>query len=247
MNRRRRTFGMGALLAVWTMSSIVFALMMSWLVLMQSNFLYPIWHDFGGIGAGIDTYGPKNRFKPGFGDTTKAQRSELFGEINRAVHNHGEGLARITYKTQSSGGEQRLLHEAEIVHLQDVANLIDQVFVAAVAGSMVFLLISAYLWRSKNIALTWRAQGAGIAGLMLCVALVLLVFGAEDVFNQLHIWVFPDNHQWFFYYQESLMSTLMLAPTLFGWIAAALAVLALLFWVGLVQICIYAQQRKMRP
>jgi hypothetical protein len=39
--------------------------------------------------------------------------------------------------------------------------------------------------------------------------------------------VFPEGHQWFFYYQDSLMSTLMKAPYLFGYIALALLVLTL--------------------
>ena len=60
-------------------------------------------------------------------------------------------------------------------------------------------------------------------------ALVGLVWatGPRDVFYVFHEWVFPAGHQWFFYYQESLMSTLMKAPDLFGYIAAALVALAI--------------------
>jgi hypothetical protein len=45
----------------------------------------------------------------------------------------------------------------------------------------------------------------------------------------MHVWVFPADHQWFFYYQDSLMSTLMKAPYLFGYIAVALVALATVF------------------
>jgi hypothetical protein len=234
----------GAALGLWTLSSIVFALSLSWFVLAANNFLYPVWHDVGGIGAGIDKYGPKNRYKPGFGDTTKAQRSDIFAEINRAVHAHGDGLADITYQTKSSRGRQLLLHESEVVHLQDVANLIDFVRWFAVIGTTIFVLLSIYLYRSRYVRVSWKGQGLGIFGLIICVAAVLMIFGVEETFEQLHIWVFPDDHQWFFYYQESLMSTLMLAPTLFGWIAAALAGIALCIWLSTVTLFIRLQGQR---
>ncbi|MFT7095179.1 MAG: hypothetical protein ACJAV3_002995, partial [Alcanivorax sp.] len=50
--------------------------------------------------------------------------------------------------------------------------------------------------------------------------------------------LFPAENEWFFYWQDSLMSTLMKAPVLFGGIAAAIAIGALLlipvlYWFGL--------------
>ena len=59
----------------------------------------------------------------------------------------------------------------------------------------------------------------------------LLTLGGKAVFYQLHIWIFPANHQWFFYYQDSLMSTMMKAPDLFAYIAISLSLLGLLFFV----------------
>jgi len=55
-------------------------------------------------------------------------------------------------------------------------------------------------------------------------------FGFTDVFYYLHTLVFPDNHQWFFYYQESLMSSLMKAPDLFAGIAISLSVTAAIIY-----------------
>jgi len=50
----------------------------------------------------------------------------------------------------------------------------------------------------------------------MAVLLVLsLVIGVENLFYGLHTIVFPDDHQWFFYYEDSLMSTLMQAPNIF--------------------------------
>jgi hypothetical protein len=66
----------------------------------------------------------------------------------------------------------------------------------------------------------------------------LLIAGPTQVFYQFHLWIFPADHQWFFYWQDSLMSTLMKAPVLFGGIAAVIALGALLltpvlYWLGL--------------
>jgi hypothetical protein len=55
--------------------------------------------------------------------------------------------------------------------------------------------------------------------------------GAKKVFYQLHVWIFPEGHQWFFYYQESLMSTLMKAPDLFAGIGIAIFLGAILLFV----------------
>ena len=56
------------------------------------------------------------------------------------------------------------------------------------------------------------------------------------MFYQFHIWLFPADHEWFFYWQDSLMSTLMKAPVLFGGIAVVLVggtlVLTPLFYRG---------------
>ncbi len=66
---------------------------------------------------------------------------------------------------------------------------------------------------------------------MLTVAILVVVIGPVKVFYALHELLFPDGHQWFFYYQESLMSTMMKAPELFGWIAMEWALLAILCFV----------------
>lgn len=214
------------------MTAIV-ACAIAWGGLFKVDFMYPLFHDIGGIAQGIEKYGPLNRYKTGFGETTRQQRVALFHAINEAVHSGGDGLADIRYQTPGSGGSQQLLREPEIVHLQDVAALINllAVFVAAVAVAWLLLLVFAAL--HKHALPPLRAQCIGLGAFFVAGLALVLALGPERVFNTLHIWVFPDDHQWFFYYQESLMSTLMLAPTLFGWIAAAWALLTLLIFVGL--------------
>ncbi len=200
---------------------------LSWLVLMNANFLYGVWHDVGGIKEGIEKYGPQNRYKRGFESTSKTQREALFAQINDAVHNGGDGLAEITYDSPTSAGPQKLLRTPEVIHLQDVANLLD-VLKPAVVVSFVVWGLTVLLIYFLNIAIPALVrQGAVLGGMVLVLFAMLLLLGPERVFNTLHIWIFPDDHQWFFYYQDSLMSTMMLAPRLFGWIAAALVMLGL--------------------
>ncbi len=213
--------------------TLILALSLSWLVLGQMNFLYGLFHDRAGIGAGIDHYGPKNRYKPGFGETSREQRIQLFAEINRAVHNGGEGLNDIFYQTRSSEGRQRLLREPEVVHLQDVADLIDLLKVVVLASLVAWFALVVMARYMPSCKVSWRRQLVGLAGVIAVSSITLMIFGPKNVFNQLHIWIFPKEHQWFFYYQDSLMSTLMLAPQLFGWIAIAMAALAVIFFFSL--------------
>ena len=61
-----------------------------------------------------------------------------------------------------------------------------------------------------------------ITGLAGSLSALLVIVGPKKLFYAFHIWVFPVEHQWFFYWEQSLMSTLMKAPDLFGGIAVAL-------------------------
>lgn len=213
------------------LSSIITAFALAWVILAPVDFLYSVWHDHGGIKEGIEKYGPKNRYKSGFEQTSREQRLEMFHEINLAIHLSGKGLADISYETQGSQGVQRLLREPEVVHLQDVAHLINTL--AWIAGGN-FLFLAAIVWyalRSNRSAFAFKRQLFGLGSLVVATIVVLVAFGPSQVFNQLHIWVFPAENQWFFYYQESLMSTMMLAPQLFAWIGGTLAVVAVVFYV----------------
>lgn len=232
-----------AISTAFSMTSLLFALTLSWLVLASQNFMYPTWHDVGGIGEGIDRYGPKNKYKTGFGDTNKAQRVALFEQINRAVHRSGKGLAEIEYQTPSSRGPQKLLRIPEIVHLKDVAILIDTLKWAVVVNTLLLFVILFFVFRLRRPILKLSAMCLGVGAVVVFGGALVFSIGPEKVFNQLHIWVFPKDHQWFFYYQDSLMSTLMMAPTLFGWIAGAILTLALLFWGAIVAIVVKIEKQ----
>lgn len=200
--------------------AFLLALILAWGLMQPFDFFYGTWHDVQ-IKEGIEKFGPQNRYKQGFQDTTRAQRLMLFHEINTAVHNGGEGLDRIRYQTPSSGGQQRLLRKPEIVHLQDVANLLSTLFPFVVFIVFTFPVTVFMYQKTYRRLPELKLQCLGLLCVLSVLGGILLLIGAEDVFNTLHIWVFPKNHQWFFYYQESLMSTMMYAPRLFGWIAGA--------------------------
>jgi hypothetical protein len=65
---------------------------------------------------------------------------------------------------------------------------------------------------------------------VLLVSFIVILLGPTKIFYLAHEVVFPDKHQWFFYYEESLMSTMMKAPALFGPIALQLLILTILCW-----------------
>ncbi|MFT7559658.1 MAG: hypothetical protein ACI93R_001571 [Flavobacteriales bacterium] len=215
------------------LSMLVLSLSLAWAILAPLDFLYPVWHDHAGISEGIERYGPKNRYKTGFAETTRDERIRVFSEINQSIHLGGNGLASIQYESSASQGPQLLLRAAEVEHLQDVANLL--VFLAwIIAFNTILFCVLLSVYR-RNRTVTFSSiktfMGLGVGGGI--VALFLSVIGPKTVFNQLHIWVFPDDHQWFFYYQDSLMSTMMLAPDLFAWIALALIALTVMIFAAL--------------
>ena len=43
-----------------------------------------------------------------------------------------------------------------------------------------------------------RVQLASLAAVSAVIGVILAVIGPKAVFTQLHIWVFPAEHKWFF-------------------------------------------------
>lgn len=212
---------------ILALSGLLVALALSWLVLSAVNFSYPVWHDHASVGWAIEEYGGQNRFKDGFDQTTREQRFELFAGIVRAINRGGEGLAELEYKVPGYP-VQTLLRHPEVVHLQDVANLVTLGRYVAAVAFLFWLGIWFYLLRRGKPVPSLGIQMLTISGFVGVIALVVVIIGAKAVFYKLHEWIFPDNHEWFFYYQDSLMSTLMYAPHLFAWIAIEWVILALI-------------------
>jgi len=216
---------------VWVWLTLILALYLSWMVLTKADFLYGVWYDHAGIGEHIERYAPQNRFRHGFEHTGADTRKALFSGIVDAIHQQGNGLDQLSYTLPDNPQSQiPLLHRAEIIHLTDVALLIEFMKKLGWALLLIWAALTTYLLMTRQAFPSAKNTMLNLAaGLGLLLA-TLFIYGPKDVFYQLHIWVFPADHPWFFYYQDSLMSTMMKAPDLFAYIAASLLALGLLFF-----------------
>lgn len=203
--------------------------LLSWHLAAQVHFAYPLGYKLLGLEQHISEFAPLNRYKNGFEYTTPEEHWRLFGEITEAVQHSGRGLQNISYSLQD-GKTTTLMHEAEIIHLQDVANLIDVFYQAGLAGFLLWLLLAALaIWQKWLPPSNKKILLGFLAGITLCT-LGVIAIGSTSVFYWLHEQVFPDGHQWFFYYQDSLMTTLMKAPDIFAFISVFLLVILISFW-----------------
>lgn len=208
---------------------------LAWVALSAADFLYPWLYQVLEIDAHIERYGPQNRFRDGFEDTSFETRIALFGAIVDAINSDGRGLEALSYRPGAGGAPVPLLRQPEIEHLRLVARLVANLKAAGQIALGVFAgVVAAMAWRRVR-----PARMLSIGGIVLgTVAVAILVFASFDVsdsgwFARLHEWAFPPGHQWFFYYQDSLMTTLMKAPDLFGPMAAALGLGTFLIYAGL--------------
>lgn len=201
------------------------AVALSWWGYARLNYGYGFWYSALHIRDHIERYAPQNPTKPGFAQLAPAQHKRAFTQIRKAVHNHGRGLRQITYPGPY-GEPVRLLDRDEITHLQDVSRLLDRGLLASLVVGLLWCLLAPTVARLGRPAL--RIRVGAVVLLVVTVTLVLVIAGPTQVFYAFHRWMFPPGHPWFFYWQESLMSTLMKAPYLFGAIAAVIGAVAVL-------------------
>jgi len=195
--------------------------------MVQADFFYSGLHDGIGIDKHIEMYAPRNRNnKNEFELTSKDERVALFHGIVEAIHHQGDGLETLSY-TSTANKQVLLLTEAEILHLKDVAGLLDKLKPLALVTTIVWMFLALLIY-FKRFQVPTSKQLLLNTILLLLVGAAILSFGPERIFNQLHIWVFPENHQWFFYYEDSLMSTMMKAPDLFAYIISIWIVISML-------------------
>lgn len=218
--------------AFYSLAGLVSAFLLSWVLLAQVDFGYSGLYEVMDIQAHVKKFGPQNRYRRNFHRTDKQEHERLFAAINDAIHNQGKGLDELEYHTPKGSKIGTLLRKPEVVHLQDVANLVDAFFWVGGVAFIIWLSATGYLL-TKRIALpNVKVQSLSILALSVIGTIVVVMIGPVTVFYAFHEWLFPDNHQWFFYYQESLMTILMKAPFLFGYIAILLLLLAIVLFVG---------------
>lgn len=186
------------------------------------------------IASHIQTFAPQNRQgKNGFENTDAEVHHQLFHDICVAINNHGNGLRELSYLPAANSQPQILLTDAEAVHLEDVARLIDLMMPVGWAA-LALLIILAVTSRLAGFPLPTLGYSLMILlVLALLCAATLLIIGPHEIFKAFHELVFPEGNQWFFYYQDSLMTTLMKAPDIFFGIAVIWAILSAVIYVAL--------------
>lgn len=260
---------------LFALSLLTFSLNASWQLSKSANFFYVFWYQSLQIDLTIKKHVAINTHgKQDFPIEDVNLHQKKFAEIVQAVHQQGVGLEQISYKN-FEGKTRRLLTNSEIIHLQDVANLLDKVSQLSTANLAVLLLFFIIYTRdqgNKNKLLDTRPKDTRlienkaskadvattsiiampsnvqkiIAVILLCLLIIIILslWGFTSVFYYLHTVIFPADHQWFFYYHESLMATIMKAPDIFSAIAAQLLVVALLLATGIDAIFTRLQRSK---
>jgi len=218
---------------LYSLCGFICALFFSWFILAKADFAYPLLHDAFDITEHSDKYGPQNRYRNHFEKTDKSERIRLFAAINDAIHDDGKGLEDIKYQTAKGKTLGTLLRKPEVLHLKDVAILINVFEIVVLIAFVLWGLLIALSRYTTVSRPDVKQQSISIIGTTLFISLAVLIIGPVTVFYGLHELIFPANHQWFFYYQESLMTILMKAPDLFAGIAVLLVILALVIFISL--------------
>lgn len=229
--------------------SFISVLWITWQLLSMVNFSYPFWYRALNIDAHIEKYVPQNRHKDNFHLTTEQERFTLFAQVVDSINAQGEGLADIQYHDASGRVIDTLYWRDELNHLQDVANLItlfDYAAYFSLCIVILYLLRIFAIFGRQPLLPKWRTAHVATGGLLLLIAVLISIIGPKAIFYWLHDLVFPPENPWFFYYQDSLMSTAMKAPDLFGGIAAQWVAMTLIGYVVWVYILGYAVKQKMK-
>lgn len=217
---------------VWPMvfiGQLLATCLLAWHLLAQINFAYPTGYTLLGMDKHIAEFAPLNRHIHGFEFTRPKDHWDLFAQITYSVQHSGKGLADISF-TLPNNTKLPLMHNAEIIHLQDVSHLINKFYIAGSVGALLWI---AFLWiayRQKLAFPSLRNIVLGFCGGVFIITSIILSVGATKVFYWFHTKVFPDGHQWFFYYEDSLMTTLMKAPDIFAFIASLLLIMLVILW-----------------
>ncbi|MDZ7641008.1 MAG: DUF1461 domain-containing protein [Desulfurivibrio sp.] len=204
------------------------ALLLAWLTLARLDFLYAVWYQALAIEEHITYYAPQNRQgRADFAQTSPEEHRRLFGLIVQAIQGREEPLASAHYYNAEGRKLGKFLRAEEIGHLRDVKRLVAVLTRAGWWFTAAALFLAPFLW--------WRRLPlplpGGVAAMWLLllgvVGIILWWQGPQEVFDRLHQWIFPPDHPWFFYYQDSLMTTTMKAPQIFAAIAALWTLLSL--------------------
>lgn len=216
---------------VYSVGSFLICLWLAWQLSAQVNFLYPLWYSTLEIDQTIEQTLPNHLYKKEFIATDVQEHHRLFAEMVTSIQNNGRGLEEIHFYSPSGKPLGQLLTESEIIHLQDVADLLNILgWFCLVLFIFCLIVLAAIIFFRLAMPSTKKLMISMFSLVVAAVGLILLL-GAKEFFYWLHTVVFPENHQWFFYYEESLMSMLMKAPELFAPISIQLLLLSIGIWI----------------
>lgn len=203
----------------------IFFLLVSWYICSLYDFFYPQLYHGLNISEHISNYGPENIYKYGFQLTSEAERLRIFSEIVDAINSWGVRFEQIQYHPEGGGGALPFLRKPEIDHLLDVKHLVSVFNVVGLASGTLYFVLFFCKADKKTETSTLYIK------IPLFVLLFVVIIWFKEIFYFLHEVVFPEGNQWFFYYQESLMTTLMKAPDLFFYISLILVIIASLTFI----------------
>jgi len=203
--------------------------LLAWHLLAQVNFAYPAGYKLLDLDKHIAEFAPLNHYIHGFEFTQPKDHWKLFAQITDAVQHNGEGLADISFQLPNDT-RIPLMHSAEITHLQDVSHLINKFYLAGYAGAFIWAIFLFIAYRQGFSFPSLRNILLGFFAAIFVITTIILTMGATNVFYWFHTKVFPEGHQWFFYYEDSLMTTLMKAPDIFAFIASLLLITLIIIW-----------------
>ena len=222
-----------------TVALLISCLYISWQILSSVDFFFGNIYDRNNLEEHVNQFAPQNKNKEDFASTSRSERVRIFAEISDAINSGGNGLDEISYTQNSTGKIEKFLVKAELSHLQDVANLVARLkpIGAAIATVLMLFYIFCWYYMFTKQKYFWRPSGlisSTFQIILLTTAVVGLIFiiGPQKAFYQLHEWAFTENAQWFFYYQDSLMTTLM-PEIVFADIAVLLGTFTIAIWFSI--------------
>nr|WP_296748916.1 DUF1461 domain-containing protein [Thioalkalivibrio sp.] len=210
---------------------IFVSLVLSWHALAKLDFLYPVWYSALGIEDHVSHYAARNRQgKQNFVLTEPAEHHRLFGAVVDGIHGRGTPLDQLVYRDRDGNVLGTFLRADEVGHLRDVAALVDKMLIAGWSITAATVILVLLHGRSGACLPTLVRAMLGYGILLGLAGVVVGLVGPQAVFDGLHEWIFASGHPWFFYYEDSLMTTVMKAPDIFAAVAATWLVLHLIVY-----------------
>tara|TARA_B100001939_G_scaffold167763_1_gene144634 strand:- start:815 stop:1540 length:726 start_codon:yes stop_codon:yes gene_type:complete len=214
----------------------VVCLFLAWKSLSTANFFFDRIYEFHALDEQIKRFAPQNRNKTNFEITSSAEHHRIFAEIVSSINSSGDGLSEISYYSPDGEKIDAFLTNDEITHLKDVSQLVvsSEQLILILISLLILFYGFCYFYKVQKSRYFWKPVSTILSFSTMVLTLILgagiiMVLGPRNVFHILHKLLFSGKGQWFFYYQESLMTTL-LPESLFGTIAVMLVTAAFIYW-----------------